>query len=100
MSRPPAVVAVVSWNNRGLLAEALRSLEPEVDAGNAEVWVVDNGSSDGSPALVREQFPWVTLIESEENLGYGSAVNLVARRTDSDWIVPANDDIRLAPGAL
>jgi N-acetylglucosaminyl-diphospho-decaprenol L-rhamnosyltransferase len=93
-------VAVVSWNTRDLLAECLRSLEPEADAGRAEVWVVDNASSDGSAELVREQFGWVTLVASEENLGFGRAVNLVARRTTTPWIAPANADIALEPGAL
>lgn len=93
-------VAVVSWNTRELLASCLRSLKPEVDAGRAEAWVVDNGSTDGSPALVREQFPWVQLIEPGENLGFGPAVNLVARRTSSSWVAPANADIELEAGAL
>jgi N-acetylglucosaminyl-diphospho-decaprenol L-rhamnosyltransferase len=93
-------VAVVSWNLRELLAATLRSLEPEHRAGRVEVWVVDNASDDGSPELVREQFPWVSLIASSENLGYGGAVNLVAERTATPWIAPANQDIEVRPGAI
>lgn len=93
-------VAIVSWNTRDLLAACLRSLQPEVDAGRAEVWVVDNASTDGSAEMVREEFPWVELVASQENLGFGPAVNLIARRTDADWIAPANADIELEPGAL
>ena len=78
---PAVAVAVVSWNTRELLAACLRSLQPEADAGRAEVWVVDNASTDGSPDLVREEFPWATLVASEDNLGFGPAVNLVAART-------------------
>ncbi|MGI8661296.1 MAG: glycosyltransferase family 2 protein [Thermoleophilaceae bacterium] len=97
---PPVTVAVVSWNTRELLAQCLRSLHPEVVAGRASVWVVDNASSDGSAAMVREQAPWATLVEPGENLGFGAAVDLVAARTDSPWLAPANADIALAPGAL
>lgn len=93
-------MAIVSWNTRDLLARCLESLKPDVDAGIAEVWVVDNASSDGSPEMVRERFGWVQLIASEENLGFGSAVNVVARQTDSDWIAPANSDIAVQPGAI
>jgi GT2 family glycosyltransferase len=93
-------VAVVSWNTRDLLESCLRSLEPEAEDGLAEVWVVDNASDDGSPELVRERFPWVRLVASEENLGFGRAVNLVANQTDSEWVGVANADIRLRPGAL
>jgi N-acetylglucosaminyl-diphospho-decaprenol L-rhamnosyltransferase len=100
LTPPPVTVAVVSFNTRDLLARCLRSLEPEANAGRANVWVVDNESSDGSPDLVRNEFPWVELVEPDENLGFGRAVNLVARESDADWIVAANADIACEPGAL
>lgn len=93
-------VAVVSWNTRTLLSRCLASLEHDAAAGRAEVWVVDNASSDGSPELVRNEFPWVKLIASEQNLGFGAAVNLVAARTDSTWVAPSNADVRVSDGAL
>jgi GT2 family glycosyltransferase len=91
---------VVSWNTRELLRDCLRSFEPEVEAGRADVWVVDNGSSDGSRELVRDEFPAITLLKPERNLGFGPAVNLVASRTASEWIAPSNADVALEPGAL
>jgi GT2 family glycosyltransferase len=93
-------VAVVSWNTRDALERCLRSLEPEVSSGFAEAWVVDNGSRDGSAELVRERFDWATLLEPGENIGYGRAVNLVAERTNGEWIAAANADVELEPGAL
>ena len=93
-------VAVVSWNTRELLDRCLDSLRPEHDAGRAEIWVVDNGSSDGSAEMVREKHPWARLHETDENLGFGPAVNLVAERTDSEWIAPCNSDVALVEGAL
>lgn len=96
----PVTIAIVSWNTRELLRRALDSVAPEFEAGRADVWVVDNDSSDGSAELVRQRFPWVHLIASEENLGFGRAVNLVAADTRSDWVAPANADIALRPGAL
>ncbi|HKP92108.1 MAG TPA: glycosyltransferase family 2 protein [Thermoleophilaceae bacterium] len=97
---PRVAVAVVSWNTRDLLDRCLRSLEPEARRGAAEVWVVDNASTDGSPDLVRDRFDWVRLVASDENLGFGRAVNLVARQTASEWVAPANADVALHPGAL
>ena len=93
-------VAVVSWNTRDALERCLRSLEPDVRSGLAEVRVVDNGSSDGSPELVREHFGWAALEEPGENLGYGPAVNLVAEGTDTPWLVASNADVEPEPGAL
>ena len=97
---PKVAIAVVSWNTRDLLERCLASMQPEAERGLAEVWVVDNASTDGSPELVRERYGWVRLVASDENLGFGSAVNLVAERTSTDWIAPANADIALREGAL
>ena len=94
---PTVAVAVVSWNTRDLLRECLRSLEGEA---LAEVWVVDNASSDGSADMVRSEAPWARLIALDENVGFGPAVNLVASKTAAPWIAPANADIALRPGAL
>ncbi|MEA2494724.1 MAG: hypothetical protein QOJ29_2635 [Thermoleophilaceae bacterium] len=96
----PVSVAVVSWNTRDLLRRCLASLESEHAAGRCSVWVVDNASSDGSAELVRSEFPWVTLVASEENLGFGRAINLVAAQTDAPWLALANADVALRPGAL
>jgi N-acetylglucosaminyl-diphospho-decaprenol L-rhamnosyltransferase len=97
---PQVAVAVVSWNTRALLERCLTSLQPDADAGRAEVWVVDNASADGSAELVRERFGWVKLIACEENLGFGPAVNRVAAETRTPWIAPANADVELEAGAL
>jgi N-acetylglucosaminyl-diphospho-decaprenol L-rhamnosyltransferase len=95
-----AVVAVVSWNARDLLARCLRSLQRDNDEGLVEVWVIDNASTDGSPELVRDDFPWVNLIQSERDLGFCAAVNVVARRTKSEWLVQSNEDVEVLPGAI
>lgn len=97
---PPVTVAVVSWNTRELLLRCLRALRADARAGRAEVWVLDNGSDDGSPAAVRASAPWARLVEASENLGFGRAVNLVARRTRSPWLVCANADTEPQSGAL
>jgi N-acetylglucosaminyl-diphospho-decaprenol L-rhamnosyltransferase len=98
----PAQVAaaVVSWNTRELLDRCLRSLEPEARSGRLEAWVVDNASTDGSADLVRERHGWAHLVASPDNLGFGAAVNLVAERTERDWLLMANADVALRPGAL
>ena len=97
---PEVAIAVVSWNTRDLLDACLRSLEPHAAANRAEVWVVDNGSEDGSADLVRERHPWASLIAGAENVGYGAAVNQVAERTATPWLAAANADVELTPGAL
>jgi GT2 family glycosyltransferase len=93
-------VAVVSWNTRELLLRCLESLAPEVEAGRAEVWVVDNASDDGSAEAARQAGRQIRVIELEQNIGFGRAVNLVAERTTSPWLLASNSDVALRPGAL
>ena len=75
-------------------------MRPEVEAGRAAVQVVDNGSTDGSREMVRSAFDWAELLEPERNLGFGPAVNLAVRGGASPWLVAANADVELTPGAL
>ncbi|MEJ7894389.1 MAG: glycosyltransferase family 2 protein [Solirubrobacteraceae bacterium] len=96
----PVAIAVVSWNTVALLDRCLASLRAEHEAGRAEVWVVDNASTDDSAALVAERHPWVRLEAARENLGFGPAVNRVAAATATPFLAAANADVALAPGAL
>jgi N-acetylglucosaminyl-diphospho-decaprenol L-rhamnosyltransferase len=77
-------VVIVSYQVREELAACLRSLERCREAfrerGGLAVWVVDNGSRDGSAELVRERFPWAHLLASPVNGGYAYGNNLVLRR--------------------
>ncbi|CAA9470397.1 MAG: hypothetical protein AVDCRST_MAG53-1237 [uncultured Solirubrobacteraceae bacterium] len=96
----PVAIAVVSWNTAPLLDRCLRSLHPEHAAGRAEVWVVDNASTDGSADLVAGRHPWARLEAAAENLGFGPAVNRVAAATATPFLAAANADVALRPGAL
>lgn len=100
MTNPAVTVIVVSYQTRDLLRRCLASLHEDVAAGFAKVVVVDNGSTDGSPDVVREHFRWSELITGFGNIGFGAAVNLGARDCLTPWVVAVNADIELPPGAL
>ncbi len=100
MGPAPITVAVVSWNTAELLDACLHALRPDMQAGLAECWVVDNASSDGSAELVEREHPDVHLLRSGSNLGFGAAVNLVARRTTTPWVAPCNADVAVRRDAL
>lgn len=92
-------VIVVSYNGRQVLAQGLRYLAP-LEGQWHEVLVVDNGSEDGSQDLVRQDFPWVRLIELGENLGFGVANNRGAAVAEGDRLLFLNSDAWLHEGAL
>jgi GT2 family glycosyltransferase len=99
-AEPTVSVILVSWNTRGLLDACLRSLRPEVEDINGEVWVVDNNSADGSPDMVAAGHPWVHLIRNDTNAGFARACNLVFPQLQSRYVFLFNPDAVLDSGAL
>lgn len=90
-------VAVISYNTRELLRNCLASAQAD---GAGEIIVVDNGSSDGSPEMVRADFPGVTLVDDAGNIGYGAASNLAIARCAADHVLLLNSDTVVHAGAL
>lgn len=70
-------VVIVTWNVRDLVLDCLKSLYADLEQSglSAEVVVVDSASADGTPDAIAAAFPQVTLIVSDENLGFGRANN-------------------------
>lgn len=93
-------VIIVSWNTRELLAQCLESLSTSSILVDYEVFVIDNASSDGSPAMVRERFPQVRLIENEQNLGFAYANNQAIQISRGDYVLLLNSDTIIKPGAV
>jgi len=93
-------IIIVNWNTGAFLLQCLESLYQGVGDTATEVWVVDNGSADGSGAAVRERFPEVILIENPMNLGFGRASNQAMRRSKGMYMLLLNPDTRVTPGAI
>lgn len=85
-------VIIVNWNGRHLLGECLDALRAQTRPSD-ETIVVDNGSSDGSQAFIREQYPEVTLIELDANRGFSIANNIALQQITSDYIALINNDL-------
>ena len=96
-----ASVVIPNWNGRDLLGKYLPSVVAAM-AGNPgnEIIVVDNGSTDGSAAFIRERFPEVKLLALDRNLGFGGGSNAGFRAASNDVVVLINSDMRVAPDFL
>lgn len=102
MRYPLVTIVVLNWNG---LADTLKCLESLAGLNYAAygVVVVDNGSTDGSPAVIRQRFPEVVVIENGENLGYTGGNNVGLRYAlaqGADYVLLLNNDTVVASDFL
>jgi len=99
MSNADTVDAVVvSYNTRDHLRACITALQDH--APGAAINVVDNASTDGSPAMLLAEFPRITTIALDENIGFGGANNIGAQRGKRPWLLFINSDAEITPGAV
>jgi GT2 family glycosyltransferase len=87
-------ILIINWNKKHLVADCLVSIRQKV-LGEYEVIVVDNNSSDGSVDFLAENFPWVKLVASPDNLGFAAGNNLAARHASGEYLLLLNNDTLL-----
>jgi len=85
-------VVIVNYNVRYFLEQCLHSVETSVMGLDAEVFVVDNNSVDGSVEMIKEKFSWVKLIENKENTGFSKANNQAIRESTGEYVLLLNPD--------
>lgn len=108
-------ILIVNWNTRDYTVECLQSLAATADqveqapSGRsvliytryrAEVFVVDNASHDDSVTTIREQFPWVQLIENQQNVGFAPANNQAYQHSIGRYVLLLNSDTQVHPRAM
>ncbi|MBM3937567.1 MAG: glycosyltransferase [Sphingomonadales bacterium] len=93
-------VVIVNYNVKYFLEQALRSVEKAIEGMDAEVWVVDNNSVDGSVAMVQEKFTWAKVIANKANVGFSRANNQAIRQSNSDYVLLLNPDTVLQEDSL
>jgi GT2 family glycosyltransferase len=95
------IVIVSSTGAKDLLRACLTSLrENPYSGGETLVHVVDNASTDGTPEMVREEFPDVRLHALDWTSGFCVANNLVLRDAAAPYVLVLNPDTEIYPGSL
>lgn len=100
--KPRVCVVVVNLNGKDYIGEAIRSLQSQTYE-NLYMIVVDNGSTDESVALIREQFPGVQVVENGRNLGFGGGNNIgmkIAMERGDEFVFLFNYDAIAAEGCV
>ena len=93
---------VVTYNRKALLRQCLDALQAQTHVLDQTI-VVDNASTDGTPAMVRDVYPEVELMELEENRGGAGGFHAGMKRAteqEVDWVWVMDDDAEPAPDAL
>ncbi len=85
-------VVIVNYNVKYFLEQCLHSVQQAMQELNAEVFVVDNNSVDGSVGEIGQKFPWVHMIENRENLGFSKANNQAIRESEGRYVLLLNPD--------
>lgn len=96
---PRFSVVVLNWNERELLRACLQSIAAQT-FDDYDLWVVDNGSQDGSAEMVAADFPDAHLRRLSENTGFCHGNNVALAEADGDLVVLVNNDAELAPDFL
>lgn len=93
-------VSIVNYNDYTRTREAIRSLLDYTENIKYKIYVIDNASSDGSAERIASEFPMISVIFCDRNLGYGAANNLVIPKIDSNYHLVMNPDIVFRDNAI
>lgn len=93
-------IVIVNWNTRDLLAQCLHAIYLHPLDGSFEVFVVDNASTDGSIAMVRDRFPQAVAVENSNNTGFAAGNNQAIAQSNGRYVLLLNPDTVVLPGAL
>lgn len=100
VKRTDLSILIVNWNTRDLLRDCLASIFGHWGSITMEIIVVDNASSDGSVEMVEQEFPQVTMIQNDSNMGFVRANNQAAEVATGKYLLLLNSDTRVLDGEV
>ncbi len=87
-------VIILNWNGKKYLEQFLPSLLQH-SAGEAEIIVADNASTDGSVAFLQQSYPAIRIIRNPSNNGFATGYNLALAQVEADYYILLNSDIEV-----
>ncbi len=85
-------IVIVNYNVEHFLEQCLFSVRKALQKIEAEVFVVDNNSVDGSLRMLEEKFPEVKVIANRDNVGFSKANNQAIRQSEGEYVLLLNPD--------
>src|SRR6185503_6273578 len=96
---PRLSIIIVTFNSRDDIDACLRSLTEGILV-DREIVIVDNASTDGTAAHIRERWPGVRLVSLGANLGFARATNIGIQQTFGELVLLLNPDTTVGSGAV
>jgi GT2 family glycosyltransferase len=93
-------ILIPNYNGKGILEEAIKSIINQDFPHPIEIIVHDDHSTDGSPLIILNEYPMVTLLQSSENVGFCRANNRMAEHGKGRYFLLLNNDAALLADAL
>jgi GT2 family glycosyltransferase len=93
-------IIIINRNTKDLLIQCLTSIPQMIEGFKIEILVVDNGSQDRSGSEVKKGFPFVRLIENDQNLGFARAVNQGLQKASGGYVLLLNPDTQVKNGTI
>ncbi len=93
-------ILILSYNTKDLLRICLQSIYKNLSNVSFEVIVLDNASKDGSPEMIRKEFPDTKIIVSEKNLGFAKGMNEAVKKAKGDYLLFLNSDAILTDSTV
>lgn len=88
-------VVILNWDGKKFLDKFLPSVVEH--SGNAEIYVADNGSKDGSVEFLKQNFPTVKVICFNKNYGFAKGYNMALKQIEAEYFVLLNSDVEVTP---
>ncbi len=88
-------VVILNWNGCDMLRTFLPSVVRYSKGEGVEVCVADNGSTDASVEMLRQDFPSVRVILLDQNHGFADGYNLALQQVEADYVVLLNSDVEV-----
>ncbi len=93
-------VITVTWNSEKTIAEQIRSVILGCKEISFEQFVVDNGSTDQTTAIIEKNFSHLKLVKKNINTGFSAANNEAAAQSSGEFLLFLNPDMRVEEGSL
>lgn len=97
---PKVSFVTVCYKTPGLIRLLLKGVEASDFKFDFEFFLVDNAPGDGTGDMVRQRFPWVQVIDTPRNIGFGAGNNLAIKKALGQYVMLLNPDITVFAGEL